>query len=198
LLNNWQSNQKVVLNEKVNNLEENVEVESISSAEINEEFVEDKEVETLSNNCEIFWTDPIFEEIGEVQPLFLKEASGVQGTGYEAIIRKVVSDDGYIDVDIVTNCLPKDLGPYYLFVLAVDDKGNVCFQDNLGQLEYSEDPCFWSSGNLSLPVDNVNDSQVFAITSNGFGESDSDHIDHINHSSIILLGNYASDYMKSD
>jgi hypothetical protein len=143
-----------------------------------------------ANTCNIFWVDPVLPELGNVEPLFMRESSAVSGTGYEGIIRRTVSDDGYINVDVVTNQLPAEHAPYYFFALAVDMNGNVCYQANLGPLELIEEAGVWSAGGFSLPISNVNDAQVFAITQDNFGAQETDQIHNLDDSSIILLGTY--------
>jgi hypothetical protein len=45
-----------------------------------------------------------------------------------------------------------------------------------------------------LPVQNVNDAQLFVITEKGFGAKSSDQIKSLNDTSIILLGSYEANH----
>lgn len=146
--------------------------------------------DTDANVCNIFWVNPVLPELGDVEPLFMRESSKISGTGYEGIIRRTVSDDGYINVDVVTNQLPAEHAPYYFFALAVDMNGNVCYQSNLGPLKLIEGAGVWSAGSFSLPISNVNDAQVFAITQGNFGAQETDQLHDLDDESIILLGTY--------
>lgn len=159
-----------------------------------DELSEIEDTSPNSNECEIAWLDPIFPEEKTVDPLFLRETERVFGTGYEGIIRRTLDtdEDGtYIAVDLVTNMLPNENSPYYLYALAVNDQGIVCSGSNLGPLEQIPDVGVWTAGPFYLPVENVNDAQVFAITEKGFGAAESDRITSIYDSEIILVGAYS-------
>lgn len=143
-------------------------------------------------SCKIIWTKPNLPEIGTTQPMFFKEPDGIAGTGYEAIGRRKVTEDGYISFDLVTNFLPIDNSPYYLYALTVNSENNICSQYNLGTLEQIPSVGTWIAGPYSLQIDNVNDAQIFVITQKGFGSNQSDEIDSLNNQSIILQGSFGN------
>jgi hypothetical protein len=151
-------------------------------------------LDTNSTSCDIAWVNPVLPADGKIEPLFLKEAKINIGHKYEAIVRRKVIEGGYVSVDVVTYGLPVDNSPYYLYAVAVDVAKNICTQSNLGPLEKIPSVNSWGAGPFTLPVQNVNDAQLFVITEKGFGAKSSDQIKSLNDTSIILLGSYEANH----
>jgi len=106
--------------------------------------------------------------------------------------RQVESDE--ISIDVVTNFLPSEKGPYYLIALGVDSTGTVCFQNIMTKLELIPEVGVYGSGDFYLDRSYVNDAVVFVITKDGYGASENDLIDNLDHPSIILFGTYLTNH----
>lgn len=141
-------------------------------------------------SCQIAWINPKLPQKGVVEPLFLKDISKPNGSGYEGIVRRQLGDNNDIEVDLVTNFLPDANVPYYLWAVAVDSNNNVCTGTNLGQLQKIQGVGNWGAGPFTLPIEHVNDDQYFVITNKGFGANQTDQINKLSDPSIILEGAY--------
>jgi hypothetical protein len=175
-------------NESTNSQFQEQPVEKEKETNMEEEV---SEFTDSQNSCQIMWVDPVFPENGEIEALFMREPEKITPKGYEGIIRRSVTEDGYIDVDIVTNGLPEEEGPYYVFALGVNPNREACFSSNIGQLEKIEGVPAWGSGSFYLPLEDVNDAQFFVITGKNFGAKSTDKIKSLDDSSIILYAAYA-------
>jgi hypothetical protein len=116
----------------------------------------------------------------------------VANVGFEGIIQRYILDEEgekMLRVSLVTNMLPEERSPYYLFAVAVDEHNKICVQSNLGPLEHTE-VGFWHAGPYLLPLKLVNDAQLFVITEQGYGDDDTEKLISLDDEHIILLGAY--------
>ncbi len=143
----------------------------------------------VDSSCKIFWVDPILPEEGNIEPLFLRTTNSEIATGFEAIIRRSVQNN-VLTIDVVTNLLPETHSPYYLWAVATGQNDSICIQNNIGQLEKIGEEGPWGAGPFTIPVENVNDAQIFLITTNGKGSNATDKIESLSDPNIVLWGAY--------
>jgi hypothetical protein len=98
--------------------------------------------------------------------LFLQET---KKRGYEAIVRKSTRNNKTY-FDIVTNSLPVTDGPYYLWLVNANDKGQICSVKNMGPLTLEPTTKVWQT--TFTDADYIDDAQVVVLTNQGFGSAD--------------------------